>query len=124
MGYPDIERVRDAEAVLRRIVDAHAGPGPDLRALRRVVDLCRGMAEATDDLYCQEKSRLLAEYCAELLSQGQHRPRGALSGIDFLRQQIRSTLELLQSRLYSLERARRVGAPGFVRPAFGTLHPR
>lgn len=124
MGYPDIERVRDAEASLRRIVDAHAGPGPDLRALRRVVDLCRGMAEATDDLYCQEKARLLAEYCAELLSQGEHRPRGALSGIDFLRQQIRATLELLQSRLYSLERARRFAQAGFARPAYGALRPR
>lgn len=120
MGYPDIERVRDAEAALRRIVEAHAGPGPDLRALRRVVDLCRGMAEAIDDAYCQQKIHLLTEYCAELLSQGRR--------IDFLRQQIRAALELLQSRLYSLERARRVGAPALsrtaTRPAFGTLYPR
>ena len=116
MGYPDIERVRDAEAALRRILDGHAGPGPDRRALRRVVDLCRGMAEAIDDSYCQEKIHLLTEYCAELLSQGQR--------IDFLRQQIRGTLELLQSRLYSLERSRRVGQPGFARAALGTLHTR
>ena len=128
MGYPDIERVREAETALRRIVEGHAGPGPDRRALRRVVDLCRDMSEALDDLYCQEKSRLLAEYCAELLSQGQHRPRGALSGIDYLRQQIRSTLELVQSRLYSLERARRAGASALARTtsraAFGSLYPR
>jgi hypothetical protein len=116
MGYPDIERARDGQAALRRIVDGHAGAGPNLRAVRRVVDVCREMSEALDDVYCQEKIHVLMEYCAELLSQGQR--------IDFLRQQIHATLELLQSRLYSLERARRVGQPGFARPAFGTLHPR
>jgi len=116
MGYPDIERVRDGSAALRRIVEGHAGPGPNLRAVRRVVDVCREMAEAIDDSYCQEKIHLLTEYCAELLSQGQR--------IEFLREQIRAALELLQSRLYSLERARRAGKAGFVRPAFGTLHPR
>lgn len=119
MVYPDIERVRDGQAALRRIVDAHAGPAPNLRAVRRVVDVCRDMGEAIDDSYCQEKIRLLTEYCAELLSQGQR--------IDFLREQIRAALELLQSRLYSLERARRVGQAALAataRPAFGTLHPR
>ena len=120
MGYPDIERVRDGEAAVRRIVEAHAGPGPDPRALRRIVDACRQMADAIEDEYCQQKIRLLTEYCAELLSQGQR--------IDFLRQQIRAALELLQSRLYSLERARRVGQPALVaaaaKPAFGTLYPR
>ena len=116
MGYPDIERVRDGQAALRRIVDGHAGPGPNLRAVRRVVDVCRDMSEAIDDRYCQEKIHVLMEYCAELLSQGLR--------IDFLRQQIRSTLELLQSRLYSLERARRVAQVATARPAFGTLHPR
>ena len=113
MGYPDIERVRDGSAALRRIVDGHAGPGPKLRAVRRVVDVCREMAEAIEDSYCQEKIHLLTEYCAELLAQG--------GRIDFLRRQIHATLELLQSRLYSLERARRVG---FARPVIGALHPR
>ena len=124
MGYPDIERLREGQAALQRLVDGYVGPGADLRALRRMVDVCREMSEATDDEYCREKIRVIVEYAAELLSQGEHRPRGALPGIDWLRQQIRGALELLQSRLYSLERARRVGQAGFVRPSYGTLHPR
>jgi signal transduction protein with GAF and PtsI domain len=122
MGYPDIDRARDAQAALRRIIDAHAGPGADLRALRRVVDLCRELSEAIDDEYCREKVRVLAEYAAELLSQAEHRARGALSGSDFLRQQIRAALELLQSRLYSLERARRFGSQAVARALLGPEH--
>lgn len=109
MGYPDIDRAREGQAAVRRIIDGYAGPGADLRALRRVVDACRELGDAVDDDYCREKVRTVAEYSAELLSQDEHRVRGALSGIDYLRQQIRSALELLQSRLYSLERARRLG---------------
>jgi hypothetical protein len=110
MGYPDIQRARDGQSALQRIIAAHAGERADLRALRRVVDLCREVADAIDDEYCREKVRLAAEYSAELLSHDQHRPRGALSGVEFLRQQIRGALELLESRLYSLERSRRFGS--------------
>ena len=50
MGYPDIERARDGQAALRRIIEAYAGPGADLRALRRVVDLCREVQAARNAL--------------------------------------------------------------------------
>ena len=119
MGYPDIQRARDGQSALRRIIQAHAGTGADLRALRRVVDLCRDVGEAIEDDYCREKVRLVAEYSAELLSQPQHRARGTIPGVDFLREQIRGALELLESRLYSLERARRFGQQAFARAAFG-----
>jgi hypothetical protein len=109
MGYPDIDRAREGTSALRRIVEGYAGAGADLRALRRVVDLCREMQDAIEDDYCLEKIRVVVEYAAELLSQAEHRARGSLSGVDFLRQQIGSALELLQSRLYSLERGRRFG---------------
>ena len=109
MGYPDIERARAGQSALRRIIDAHVRPGADRRALRRVVDLCREVDEAIDDDYCREKVRMVAEYAAELLSYGEHRARGAVPGAEFLRQQIRAALELLQSRLYTLERGRRHG---------------
>ncbi|MFN2646432.1 MAG: hypothetical protein ABR570_15705 [Burkholderiales bacterium] len=110
MRYPDIERARERQAALRRVLDAYAGPGADLRRLRRVVDLCRELSEATEDVYCREKVQAVAEYAAELLSQAEHRARGRLSGVDFLRQQIRGALELVESRLYSLERLRRYGS--------------
>ena len=122
MGYPDIDRARVAQAALARIIAAYAGPGADPRALRRVVDLCREMTEAVDDDYCREKVRAVAEYAAELLSRAEHRARGALSGADFLRRQIRGALELVQSRLYSLERARRFGSQALARAALGPEH--
>jgi hypothetical protein len=118
MGYPDIQRAREGQSALSRIIQAHAGTSADLRALRRVVDLCRDVAEAIEDDYCREKVRLIAECAAELLSQDQHRPRGAIPGVDFLRQQIRGALELLESRLYSLERVRRFGQQAFTRATF------
>ena len=121
MGYPDIDRASNGQQALRRIIDAYAGPGADLRALRRVVDLCREVQDAIEDDYCREKIRAIAEYSAELLSQAEHRARGALSGVDFLRQQIRAALELLQSRLYSLEQARRYGQ-AFIHAGFGAIH--
>ena len=121
MGYPDIDRAREGQQALRRIVDAYVGPGADLRALRRVVDLCREVQDAIEDDYCREKIRTIAESSAELLSQAEHRARGAISGIDFLRQQVRAALELLQSRLYSLERTRRFGQQ-FAHAGFGAIH--
>lgn len=122
MGYPDIDRAREAQASLRRIIESYAGPGIDLRALRRVVDLCREASDAIEDDYCRSKIRSVAEYSAELLSQAEHRARGAISGVDFLRQQVRTALELLQSRLYSLEQGRRFGQQTFARAAFGAEH--
>ena len=123
MGYPDIQRAREGGNALQRIIESYAGIGADLRALRRVVDVCREMSEAIEDEYCREKVRVIAECSAELLSRDEHRARGAIPGADFLRQQIRSALELLESRLYSLERARRFGPLGemraFARAAIG-----
>ena len=121
MGYPDIDRAREGQQALRRVIDAYAGTGVDLRSLRRVVDLCRQVQDAIEDDYCREKIRAIAEYSAELLSQAEHRARGPLSGVDFLRQQVRAALELLQSRLYSLERARRYGQ-AFLTAGFGAIH--
>jgi hypothetical protein len=123
MGYADIQRAREGRSALQRIIQGYAGDGADLRALRRVVDACRDVSEAIDDDYCREKVRLIAEYSAELLSRDEHVARGTIPGVDFLRQQIHAALELLESRLYSLERARRFGPLGgmraFARAAFG-----
>jgi hypothetical protein len=122
MSYPDIERARAGQAALQRIIDGYAAPGPDLRALRRVVDLCRELTDTVEDDYCREKIRAVSEYAAELLSQGEHRARGAMPGADFLRRQIRGALELVQSRLYSIERSRRYGQQAFARAVFGVAH--
>src|SRR2546423_7460747 len=99
LGYADIDRAREGQQGLRRIIEAYAGPGADLRALRRVVDLCRQVQDAIEDDYCREKIRTIAEYSAELLSQARPPAPGARSGAEFLPQQIRPALELLQRRL-------------------------
>jgi hypothetical protein len=124
MAYPDIQRARESQARLQRVIDGYGGQGADLRALRRVVDLCRELSDAIEDDYCREKVRVVAECSAELLSQPAHRSRGAMSGVDFLREQIRGALELLESRLYTLERGRRHGLKGFFRAAFGAAAAR
>ena len=119
MGYPDIQRAREGQAALQRIIAAYAGDRADLRSLRRVVDLCRDVTEAIEDDYCHAKIRVIAEYAAELLSQAEHRARGSIPGVEFLRKQIHGALELLESRLYSLERVRRFGQQAFARAALG-----
>jgi hypothetical protein len=112
MRHADLEAARSLHSALKLIVARHVG-GADLRALRRVVDLCRALSEALDDEYCREKVRVVAEYACEMLAHSEpHR-----WGVDFLKRQIGDALELIDSRLYSLEFAQ----GGAVRAAM--LHP-
>jgi len=105
--YSDIDDARAHHAALKQIVERHAGVAadyralrPDYRALRRVLELCRRAADAIDDRYCRDKLRLVEDFSAEMLVQGQSRT-------EFLKQQILNALELFRSRLYSLEMLRR-----------------
>ncbi len=107
MGYPDLDLARSRLALLRCLIDEHLGLAADPRRLRRVLAQCEQLCEAIDDAYCRDKVRALEECAAELLSTSEHRARGALAGADFLRREIHAALELVQSRLYSLERGRR-----------------
>jgi hypothetical protein len=104
MAHADLEAARRHHAALKSIIERHPGDAPDLRALRRAVDLCRGAAEAVDDAYCHEKIRLAAEYAAELLSQGADTRwrRQSASGVDYLKRQALAALELFESRLFVL----------------------
>jgi len=115
MGYPDLELARRQQAALQRVIDERAGGGMDPRRLRRALALCRELCATVDDEYCRRKVRVAEECAAELFSAAEPRPRGALPGAAFLRQRIREALELVQSRLYSLERARRAGQPALAR---------
>jgi hypothetical protein len=112
MRQSDLQAARSCHAALKLIVSRHAGESADLRALRRVVDLCRGFSEAIDDGYAREKIGLLAEFSAEMLAHSDHQKwdRAAMRGVDFLKQHIGGLLELLESRLYSLEFMRRPAA--------------
>ena len=105
--YSDIDDARAHHPALKQIVERHAGVAadyralsPDNRALRRVLELCRRAADAIDDRYCRDKLRLVEDFSAEMLVQGQSRT-------EFLKQQILNALELFRSRLYSLEMLRR-----------------
>lgn len=90
----------------------HAGQAADARALRRVLALCEAAGSATQDPYCREKLRLIGEYAAEMLGNGDRARwgRDAVSGAEFLRQQVLNALELLASRLYSMEALQRAAA--------------
>jgi hypothetical protein len=107
--YPDIDEARGHHALLKQIVDRHAGAATDYRALRRVLDLCRRAAAAVDDRYCRDKLRLIEDFAAEMFSHSEHArwDRDSISGEQFLKQQILDALELFNSRLYSLEAVRR-----------------
>lgn len=105
----DLDLARRQQAALRRVIDEHAGGGVDFRRRRRALALCRDLAATVDDDYCRRKLLLIEECAAELFSSAEPRARGSVPGGEFLRNRIREALELLQSRLYSLERARRSG---------------
>ena len=98
MRHADFEAARSHHSALKLIVVRHVG-GADLRALRRVVDLCRGLSEALDDEYCREKTRIVAEYACEMLAHSEHHRWG----LEFLKRQVVDALELIESRLYSIE---------------------
>jgi hypothetical protein len=99
MIHTELEAARSHHAALKEILRRHVGSNADLRALRRVVDLCRGLSDALDDDYCREKVRQVAEYASEMLAHSEHHRWG----VDFLKRQIGDALELIDSRLYSLE---------------------
>lgn len=105
----DLEAARRHHLALRQIFIRQAGGAADLRVLRRVLSLCEAAAEATEDAYCREKLRLVGEYAAEMLGQGDPAKwgRDSTSGAEFLRQQVLNALELFASRLYSIEALRR-----------------
>jgi hypothetical protein len=97
MGHNDLEAARRHHAALKRLIERHTGDAADLRALRRAVDLCRGAADAVEDAYCHEKVRLAAEYAAELFAYGER-----TRGVEYLKRQALTMLELFESRLYRL----------------------
>lgn len=107
MSYPDLDLARRQQATLQRLIDEHSG-GADPRRLRRVLALCHELSSGAQDAYCRRKILLVEECAAELLSTAEARA-------DFLRARIREALELAQSRLYSLQRARRFGEPALAR---------
>lgn len=106
----DLTEARRLHASLRDLFRRHCGEEADLRTLRRMLSLCQAACDVLEDPYCREKLRLVGEYGAELLASGDHARWGrhSLSGAEFLRQQALNALELIASRLYSLEALRRV----------------
>jgi hypothetical protein len=110
MATPNLEAARRHHDALKQFfISCASREVPDLRALRRVLTLCDAASAAADDAYCREKLRLVSEYAAEMLGRSDHARWScdAMSGREFLRQQVLNALELLASRLYSLEALRR-----------------
>jgi hypothetical protein len=113
----DLEAARRYHLALRQIFIRHTGQVADRRALRRALALCNAIDATAGDAYCREKLRVVKEYAAEMLGHTDHAKWGRerLTGTEFLRQQVLNALELLASRLYSLEALQRanarIGAP-------------
>lgn len=109
MPTKDLDAARRHHLALKQILARHRGGAPDPRALRRVLALCEAAGAATGDPYCLEKLRLVGEYASEMLAHADHDKWGSdsLPGTEFLRQQVLNALELLASRLYSLEALQR-----------------
>ena len=108
----DLDLARQHHAALKQLFSRQFGETADYRALRRVLDLCQAAAQAVDDEYCRQKLRLVGEYAAELLAGSSSHAkwgRESMSGAEFLRLQVLNALELLASRLYSIEALRRAG---------------
>lgn len=105
MIHDDLLAARRNHSALKQILMRHVGEAADLRALRRVVDLCRALTEL-DDEYCREKTRVVAEYASEMLAHSEHHRWG----VEFLKRQIADALDLIESRLYSLEIIQRAPA--------------
>jgi hypothetical protein len=112
MGNSDLDEARRHQVELKGMILRHPGDSADLRAMPRLLELCRRAADAVNDGYCREKMRLVEEYGAELLAHAEHSrwQRPSISGEQFLKQQALNALELFQSRLYSIEAMRRAAA--------------
>ncbi|HEX6267051.1 MAG TPA: hypothetical protein VFZ81_09160 [Burkholderiales bacterium] len=109
MPITNLEAARRHHKALKQFFASRTGEAADLRALRHVLTLCDAASAAVDDDYCREKLRVVGEYAAEMLGHGDRARwgRDPASGAEFLRQQVLNALELLASRLYSLEALRR-----------------
>jgi hypothetical protein len=113
MPTTDLDAARRHHRALKQFfISSAPSEAPDLRALRRVLTLCDAASVAARDEYCRDKLRLVSGYAAEMLGRGDHGrwDCDSMTGSEFLRQQVLNALELLASRLYSLEALRR--APG------------
>jgi hypothetical protein len=99
--YRDIDEARVQHAALRQLVERHVGSG-DWRALRQMLELCRCASATVEDRYCRDKLRLVEDCSAEMFSHGESR-------VPLLKRRILDALELVASRLYSLEMLRRAG---------------
>jgi hypothetical protein len=113
MPTTDLDAARRHHRALKQFfISSAPGEAPDLRALRRVLTLCDAASVAARDEYCRGKPRLGSGFRPGVAGPGDHAPWGwdSMTGSEFLRQQVLNALELLASRLYSLEALRR--APG------------
>jgi len=115
----DLELAQRHLDSLKALFLRHSGE-VDARALRCLVALCKAVSLSLEDEYCRDKLAAVEDQGAELFTHGGHRRFSA----DLLRQRILDSLELLESRLYSLAHTtqRRSPAPAASIPRF-EVHP-
>jgi hypothetical protein len=95
--HDDLDVIRKHLDALKELFARHSGEA-DARALRCLVGLCRAATLSIDDDYCRDKITAVEDLGAELFTHGGHRR----FSVERLRQGIANSLELLESRLYSM----------------------
>jgi hypothetical protein len=108
-GVEDLELAWRHLESLKALFVRHSGEA-DARALRCLVALCKAVSLSLEDDYCRDKLAAIEDQGAELFTHGGHRRFSA----DLLRQRILDSLELLESRLYSLAHMAQERAPAAV----------
>lgn len=105
----DLELAQHHLESLKALFVRHSGEA-DARALRCLVSLCKAVSLSLEDEYCRDKLAAIEDQGAELFTHGGHRRFSA----DLLRQRILDSLELLESRLYSLAHLTQRRAPAAI----------
>ena len=114
--HDELDLARKQLESLKELFARHSGEA-DARALRWLMSLCRGAG--IDDEYCRSKLAMVEELGAEMFTHGGHRRLSA----DYLRQRILDSLELFESRLYSLGLLRGARQPVSSSVARFEVHP-
>jgi hypothetical protein len=116
--FRQLEIARHCRAALKSIFFERPGGRADNDTLAEIQELCLGAMRALDDPICGGK--IVTVYCcaAALYSDSAHESwtRGKTPGVDVLRRKIFRALNVLQRRLYALERQRRAPDPRKMGP--------
>jgi hypothetical protein len=98
----DFDQARAAHSALKDFFATHAKGRLDRGDVHNVAQLCRQAAQSVSDGECRDALGKIERY-SELLSGGEHAPRGN----DYVRLRVQNALALFRSHLKGIEAAQR-----------------